>query len=332
MKQKARRHDRLTIVAEGLLAGVLFLLLTPATVQAQHADTPGDGTAGSVWRLARVGGGLTSPSGRTGMGLQGVAANGELFVAVGWDGTIAHSIDGNRWVEASFSATDRWLSDVAWGGGRFVAVGNGRAVYSSDGDRWRRSRSYDLGDLNSVAWGHDRFVAVGDDGSTAFSNDGIRWRRVRNVATRRVHDATIPDLRAVAWGGDRFVAVGNDGTIVRSADGESWLRASVTGTSATLTGVAWNSERFVAVGWNDSGPRVTILHSNDGDRWDAARSTSFQYSEALNDVAWGGERFVAVGSHTILHSSDGDYWEMATGHGGRTLRGCHVEQRGLRRR
>ena len=37
MKQKARRHDRLTIVAEGLMAGVLFLLLAPATVQAGTA-------------------------------------------------------------------------------------------------------------------------------------------------------------------------------------------------------------------------------------------------------------------------------------------------------
>ena len=40
------------------------------------------------------------------MDLQGVASNGELYVTVGAAGTIAHSSDGNRWVEASnFGAT-----------------------------------------------------------------------------------------------------------------------------------------------------------------------------------------------------------------------------------
>ena len=301
-----RRSERLRIVAEGFLAGVLLLFFAPASAYTQPADTPGDDNAGAVWRLVRAGGGLTSPLGRTGMGLRSVAASAERFVAVGEQGTIAHSSDGNRWVEARFNATENWLSDVAWGGGRFVAVGGYRVVYSSDGDRWQRSSSDDMGDLESVAWGNGRFVAVGDNGTIAHSRHGSRWRRVRNEATRA-------DLEGVTWGGGRFVAVGSDGTIVRSANGEDWHSASDTGTSARLSGVAWNGERFVAVGWDYSGHELTILRSIDGDRWEPASHDSTRRLGPLDDVVWSGERFVAVGFDTILHSDDGDRWQPAAG-------------------
>ena len=88
MIYRIKRHS-----ASGLLAGVL-LLFGVAVVSADDAP-------GVAWRLVRGGGGLTSPQGTTGMDLQSVASNGELYVVVGDAGTIAHSSDGNRWVEAS---------------------------------------------------------------------------------------------------------------------------------------------------------------------------------------------------------------------------------------
>ena len=306
MRLISRRHDRMKIVAKCLLAGMIFLFLAPATACTQQSESPGDDAAGSVWRSVRAGGGLTSPLGRTGMGLRAVASNGKRFVAVGEQGTIAHSTDGNRWVEAGFTATESRLSDVAWGGGRFVAVGDYQIVYSSDGDRWRRSHSGDTGDLESLAWGNDRFVAVGDNGSIAHSIDGIRWRRVR-------HDATRADLQGVTWGAGRFVAVGSDGTIVYSADGLGWQTAGQTGRSVRLGGVAWNGERFVTVGWDFVGHAVTILHSSDGERWEPATYDSVRPGP-LRDIVWSGHRFVAVGSNTILHSGDGRHWLPAAEH------------------
>ena len=74
--------------AYGLLAGALLLL--------GATGAPADHAPGAAWRLVRCGGGLTSPKGTTGMELQGVASNGELYVVVGGAGTIAHSSDGNR--------------------------------------------------------------------------------------------------------------------------------------------------------------------------------------------------------------------------------------------
>ena len=63
---------------------------------------------------------------------EAVAWNGERFVAVSYfDGTIMHSTDGDRWERARETATRDLLRDVAWGNGRFVAVGwNGTIVIS----------------------------------------------------------------------------------------------------------------------------------------------------------------------------------------------------------
>ena len=99
------------------------------------------------------------------MDLQGVASNGDLYVVVGGAGTIAHSSDGNRWIEASSFGVTNWLNDVAWGSDRFVAVGDYTIIHSSDGDSWRSARRVDWYPLASVAWGNGRFVAVGDGGT-----------------------------------------------------------------------------------------------------------------------------------------------------------------------
>lgn len=306
MGQRSRRHDRLRSVAEALLAAVLCLFLSLATAAAQTVDASTEDVTGSVWRLVRGGGGFVSPEGTTGASLWSVASNGETFVAVGDDGLIVHSSDGDRWVEAGYAVSSGWFRDVAWGGGRFVAVSGYQIVFSSDGDRWQRARFRGSGDVESVTWGNGRFVAVGDDGLIMESSDGDRWRRVRDRATRA-------DLHGVAWAGGRFTAVGSDGTVVSSADGEHW-QPTDTGTAATLTGVAWNGELFVAVG-SDEDHRTVIVHSPDGHHWKPASLTPAGASGPLSDIVWSGERFVAIGSYAILHSGDGDAWERALWHG-----------------
>ena len=311
-----RGYGRTRIAAESLVVGGILLLFSWAPAEAQQAEQQRDDTAGAVWRLVRGGGGLVSPWGTTGVSLQSVTSSGERFVAVGEWGLIAHSSDGNRWVEANLSATDEWLTDVAWGDGRFVALGGDEIIHSNDGERWVRSRSSDMGRLESVAWGNGRYVAVGGGGTIVRSSDGDRWQRVRNAATRA-------DLSGIAWGGGRFVAVGSGGTIVHSDDGDGWKMASDNGTAAKLYGVAWNGERFVAVG------EGTILHRSDGDIWAAATRNPARSSDWLRDVVWSGERFVAVGGYTILLSSDGDRWQRAPQHAGQGLNSVAWNRAGL---
>ena len=148
-----------------------------------------------------------------------IASNGDLYVAVGDGGIIARSSDGNRWGEASFSATENWLQDIAWGGGRFVAAGwggNGRVgtvVYSTDGDRWELADDHEYltdGHFEAIAWSGERFVAVSYfNGTIMYSRDGDHWEQASEIATYDL-------LRDVTWGAGHFVAVGWNGTIVVS--------------------------------------------------------------------------------------------------------------------
>ena len=221
------------------------------------------------------------------------------------------------------SGTSRWLGDVAWGRGRFVAVGNETIIYSPDGLAWTAvdlrpvALTLRLPDqaevevflsLYAVAWGEGRFVATvqvdppyGDWSFAAiiYSPDGITWTAADDIRPSA-------PLLDVAWGGGRFVAVGAGGGIMYSQDGIRW-KSVTSGTSRLLHGVAWNGTRFVTVG--ESG---TILHSRDGIAWTAADSST---TARLTGIAGHSTRSVAVGS-AIVHSPDGITWADADYRGG----------------
>jgi hypothetical protein len=100
-----------------------------------------------------------------------VGYGGQGFIAVGADGIKAWSTDGSSWsIEEGTIA----LYDVAWGEDFFVAVGEGgaRKQANSDGD-WTTPV---LGgaDLTGVAYGDGRWVAVGP-GRSLISDDGESW-------------------------------------------------------------------------------------------------------------------------------------------------------------
>ena len=265
---------------------------------------PGQGAsaitdAGLEWRVVRRGGGFTSPSGSTGVGASDLAWGAGRFVAVGRHGTIVHSRDGDRWRNASDSATSEWLSGVAWSGTQFVSVGlSGTIVRSSDGERWVQAGGVETASsLQSVVWGGDAFVAVGWDGAVVHSRNGDRWE----LASAR---PTTERLNAVTWGGSRFVAVGDRGTILHSSDGDRWSAANGS-TSVDMESVAWHGSGFVAAG--DHG---VIMRSSDGIDWSQANDSATD--TRLMDVVWSGTRFVAVGrGGAIVHSSDGNRWERS---------------------
>ena len=225
----------------------------------------------------------------------------DVFVAVGSDGTIVHSDDGDGWTMASDTGTSAKLHGVAWNGERFVAVGEGTILHSSDGDIWAAAarnpgRSSDW--LRDVVWSGERFVAVGGY-TILLSSDGDRWQRAPQHAGW--------GLNSVAWSRAGLVAVGEGGAILRSSDGFRWEPATAAGTGQplpALDGVAWGGGRFVALAhWPDS-----ILHSRDGEVWQEASDR--EHVARSHATPFGtANRFVAVGSHTAGSSADGDRWQ-----------------------
>jgi len=136
------------------------------------------------------------------------------FVAVGAAGKISSSTDGSAvtWtLRTSPVATE--LYGVAYGNGRFVAVGsNGAFLYSTDGTTW-----YQAVDVTSngtsyvVSFSNGVFVAVGASGKIATSPDGITWTLQTSGWPSNFY--------GVACNGAQFVVSGAYGTVHTSPIG-----------------------------------------------------------------------------------------------------------------
>ena len=216
------------------------------------------------------------------------------------------------------SGDDYSFLSVAYGAGRFVAVGyNGSIGYSSDGINWRLSPDTRLSSpnggslrLTDIAYGNGKFVVVGDNGYLAYSSDGINWSTPERVKTSFVVAG------GLAFGNGRFVVGDIYGKISYSDDGMTWTEATTASNDAGRA-ITYGNNRFVAVG---SGG--TIQYSSNGASWTSTSANSVweykvipgssSYTSSIYDVAYGAGKFVAVGENQqntqMGYSTDGASW------------------------
>jgi hypothetical protein len=138
--------------------------------------------------------------------LQSIDYHDGYFVAVGDNGFIIESQDGNTWTRIN-SPTTLDLKAVRYTGGQWIAVGQkGTVLLSTDRDEWI---SYDSGvtdTLNDVTYVNNQYVAVGNNGTILDSESGTEWyRRDSNTKTA---------LLAINHQPAKPVAVGVKGTIL----------------------------------------------------------------------------------------------------------------------
>ncbi len=140
--------------------------------------------------------------------LNGLTHGGGRFVGVG--NCIIVLPDGGTWdVPLDPEDTDASLTSVAYGNGRYVAVGfAGQVRTSPDGSTWSRPSSGISRNLHGVTFGNNRFVAFGDSGAIFVSVDGTVWSPVSSGTALKLSSGT--------FGDGRFVAVGENGVIVTS--------------------------------------------------------------------------------------------------------------------
>ncbi|HLH55972.1 MAG TPA: hypothetical protein VKY92_20385 [Verrucomicrobiae bacterium] len=165
------------------------------------------------------------------------------FAAVTPDGDILTSSNGTQWVVQNSGAAGAYLSGVAFGPGRFVAVGalgSGSIVLtSSDGLAWA-SHTPQVGPLMGVCYGGGMFVAVGT-GTIATSADGINW------TMGNFQPGANQELYRVGYAHGTFVIVGQSGAIFSSTNGLDWAGHN-SGSANNLRGVAYGGRTFVTVG------------------------------------------------------------------------------------
>ena len=138
-----------------------------------------------------------------------VTGGKDIFVAVGTEGAIAYSDNGENWERATVGA-EPWRG-IAFGNGKFVAVGeNGAVACSSDGKSWAVT-NYGHNSFKDIAFGNGRFVATAENMAIVSSPDGIGW-------TVTAEGCGFTDI---TFGNGHFAAVSENGILV-SEDGTRW--------------------------------------------------------------------------------------------------------------
>jgi hypothetical protein len=197
--------------------------------------------------------------------LSSVTFSGSQFIALGTDGSILTSTDGNTWISAtsvpSGGASGRRMNSLAFGivSGvtMYVAVGNSGNIFTSaDLVTWT-TVSTTGNDLYSVSFPNGSFVATGASGTLLTSPDASTWTpRISNTPNA---------LRGATYGtgsaGARYVVVGDSGTIVTSTDGASWSPITPAPLSQGLRAIRFGT-RFVAVG-----QQGMVAYSDDASNW-----------------------------------------------------------------
>ncbi len=92
---------------------------------------------------------------------------------VGNSGAVETSANGTNWVLQT-SGTLSGLSSIAYGNGKYAAVGGGTIITSADGVTWSHATSGPA-DAKQIAGSSSGFVAVNGITNTYFSVNGLTW-------------------------------------------------------------------------------------------------------------------------------------------------------------
>jgi len=197
--------------------------------------------------------------------LSAVTSDGSQFIALGTDGSIVKSTDGNAWTAAaSIPNGGARMNSLAFGfvssATKYVAVGSGGNIFTStDLVTWTPAASNTTSDLYNVSFPKDAFIATGANGTLLTSPDAITWT-VQSSNTLAALRGTTYGTGPAAGASAQYVVVGDSGTILTSTDGTSWSVTTLPGLP-NLRAIRFGT-RFVAVGQGGA-----IAYSDDAISW-----------------------------------------------------------------
>ncbi|QTD50286.1 sialidase family protein [Sulfidibacter corallicola] len=257
-------------------------------------------TAGRQWTA------LPKPPGQ----VASMASDGEE-IAVIVDRLLHTYDDANGWTLVPGQEGRAVWQSVVRGGARFLAVGSGGQVATTDADRDWTFASTNLGtDAHHLVWDGARFVVGNRWRGLLASTDGTQWQGLP-LAT--------PFLLQGIWhAGDRFLLEDNEGRLLTSEDATTWLRLAPRLPISGLRHKVAGSRLFFL--------NRDLTHTRDGLHWNQVVVANADITFSFNDVAWNGQAFVAVGNFSkVYRSIDGTAWENVSLSGRQDLRWvCHA--------
>jgi hypothetical protein len=141
-----------------------------------------------------------------------------------FDGSVrlATSTDRQAWTDITTAYGYTRVFGIAHNSANtFVALGTGRAIYSTDnGTSWTivsgPAGIPTSNALNGIIWEGERFVAGGNSGRVIWSADGISWNLVPllNVRGAFMNDTGgYANISVIAYGNGKYVIAGNHGAL-----------------------------------------------------------------------------------------------------------------------
>lgn len=252
---------------------------------------------------------------KTNASLNAVVFGSGLFVAVGNNGTVVTSPDGEVWTTRASGTTDR-LPAIAFGNGRFVATRANRrvpAITSTDGIKWVPIRvtnstgaAVESGAYEGIAFGNNGFMAVGSTSSVGSevlkSADGLLFQTVI-PAQYPAPGYLMGPLQRIGFCGGRFYGGDLSRGYYASTNGIEWFACSSGGVIATD-----QKSRVAILGFGSS------FSIDGGNTFSPAVSPSDRYLRqppirSFTAACYGGGQFVAVEEAGCVWTSErGEYW------------------------
>lgn len=196
--------------------------------------------------------------------------------------------------------TSNWKG-VAYGDGKYIAVGDRKFAYSTDGESWQ------YGTLpfyaNGIAYGNGMFCAYGySSNAVCYSTDGINW----STADTNYNS----NYFSIYYLNDRFV-ISAGYAILSSTDCVTWSKFEL-GESCTLYGGAYGNGVYIMSGYGD-----TFISTN-GTSW--TKTTALSTTENYGSIFFVGGKFIAIAhgttsygaSNKVAYSTNGTSWTYGT--------------------
>lgn len=172
--------------------------------------------------------------------LWGVGAGPAGLIAVGTNGTLLQSLDGQSW-RLRDTGGRTWLLSCAYGNGKYVVVGDrGTVLTSTDGESWTPQARQTNERLNRVVYGGGSFVAVGEAETIITSEDGEHWILAHGGGANWLRGLVfLQENNGKAW-----LATGQNGVAYVSADARVWsVSTGILGND--IEAVQYDTQQFI---------------------------------------------------------------------------------------
>lgn len=167
-----------------------------------------------------------------GIGFKRIIFGNGKFVAVTRSGIkegspIISSTDGMNWTVPVYTGgTYATINDIAYGNGKFVAIGKVNnanfAITSTDGRSWSAPNVIaGSNTVNAIGFGNGKFVVGTMNGEITVSTDGINWSPIKVIQSGM-------QIMDITHGKGKFIMTGivfnpvYGGYVSTSVDGENW--------------------------------------------------------------------------------------------------------------